>query len=135
MNNIESKIQKAAVEQIENIFRTRYKGYTLLLTDSKKQVVQTSPLFAVPNGGNRNIVTATTLKREGAKSGVADLILPINNSFFNQLWIEVKTDKGRLSANQKQWQSYCAQHCISYVICRSTQEIIDTVLEYMENVQ
>jgi len=33
-------------------------------------------LFAVPNGGQRNIVTAVRLRAEGVRSGVSDIILP-----------------------------------------------------------
>ena len=131
MKNIESQIQKAAVEQIEHLFRLKYSDYTLLLKDSKKRVVQSSPLFAVPNGGNRNIVTATNMKKEGAKSGVADLILPIANRCYQQLWIEVKSPDGKQSYNQGEWQDFCIKADIRYVVCYSTQEIVDLVLEYM----
>jgi Holliday junction resolvase len=59
--------------------------------------------WAVPNGGNRNVITAKKLKSEGVKSGVPDITLIHDGMYFG---IEVKkpktdTPKGYLSANQK----------------------------------
>ena len=59
--------------------------------------------WAIPNGGNRNIITATKLKAEGVKSGVPDIAIVHEGQAF---FLEVKkpktdTPKGRLSDNQK----------------------------------
>ena len=35
------------------------------------------PIFAIPNGGFRHITTAKKLQREGVKSGVPDLFIPV----------------------------------------------------------
>ena len=54
-------------------------------------------IFALPNGGGRNIVTASKLKAEGVVSGVPDLFVPEWN-----LWLEMKKNKqARLSKNQE----------------------------------
>jgi len=50
--------------------------------------------FAIPNGGNRNIITATKLKREGVKAGVPDLCIIHKGSAF---FLEVKTPKTETS--------------------------------------
>ena len=55
-------------------------------------------IFAIPNGGQRNIVTASKLKAEGVVSGVPDLFVPEWN-----LWLEMKKNKqARLSKNQEE---------------------------------
>ncbi len=59
--------------------------------------------WAVPNGGNRNIITAKKLKAEGVKSGVPDITIIHDGMYYG---LEVKkphttTPKGRLSPNQK----------------------------------
>lgn len=59
--------------------------------------------WAVPNGGRRNIITATRLKSEGVKSGIPDISLIYKGQFYG---IEVKkpktdTPKGTLSKVQK----------------------------------
>ena len=53
-------------------------------------------VFAIPNGGRRNIVLATRLKAEGVMAGVPDLFVADYGGFF----LEVKTKTGKLSAAQ-----------------------------------
>src|SRR5258708_278445 len=38
-------------------------------------------MFAIPNGGLRDVRTATNLKAEGVKAGVPDIFLPFHNIF------------------------------------------------------
>ena len=61
-------------------------------------------LFAVPNGGRRDEVTAGKLKAEGVLAGVADLILLKSNAEFGALLIEMKTRTGRQRDTQREWQ-------------------------------
>ena len=59
-------------------------------------------IFAIPNGGNRNVITATMLKAEGVRKGVPDLFIP-----EWLLWIEMKRVKGgKLSPEQSNWIDY-----------------------------
>ena len=59
-------------------------------------------LFAIPNGGNRNVVTATMLKAEGVRKGVPDIFIP-----ELQLWLEFKRVKGgKVSPEQQEWINY-----------------------------
>lgn len=54
-------------------------------------------IFAIPNGGLRNVVTAKKLKMEGVVPGVPDLFVP-----EWKLFIEMKKSKGgRVSTEQK----------------------------------
>ena len=53
-------------------------------------------VFAIPNGGRRNVVTATRLKAEGVMAGAPDLFVADYGGFF----LEVKTETGKLSAAQ-----------------------------------
>ncbi|MGO9418036.1 VRR-NUC domain-containing protein [Roseiarcus sp.] len=56
-------------------------------------------VFHVPNGGLRSKAEAARLKWQGALAGVPDLVIvaPGGKAFF----IEVKTEAGRLSADQR----------------------------------
>lgn len=74
-------------------------------------------LFHVPNGGSRNKIEAAHLKRQGVKPGVPDLCLPVARGQYHGLFIELKTDIGRASAEQKGWierlnaEGYFAEVC------------------------
>lgn len=77
-------------------------------------------LFAIPNGGQRNIIVATKLKAEGVRSGVPDLMLPVRRGGFGGLFIEMKKVKGRATESQNDWnlflreQNYCAAICCGF---------------------
>ena len=99
-------------------------------------------LFAVPNGGARSKATAGKLKAEGIVAGVADLILLVPQWFttwrgqegckYAGLCIEMKTDKGRQSPEQKQWQEMVEAHGYRYRVCRSLDEFMSVVNEYLQ---
>ncbi|MEG2599881.1 MAG: VRR-NUC domain-containing protein [Muribaculaceae bacterium] len=91
-------------------------------------------LFAVPNGGRRDVTTAKKLKAEGVVAGVADLILLLHNRTYGALLIEMKTIKGTQSEAQKKWQlSLCSNEEYKYVLCRSLDDFMREVSDYLLN--
>ena len=91
-------------------------------------------LFAVPNGGRRDVTTAAKLKSEGVVAGVADLILLKSNHDYGALLIEMKTMKGRQSDSQKAWQlNLCSEDEYKYVVCRSLDDFKREVNDYLMN--
>lgn len=88
-------------------------------------------LFAVPNGGHRNIQTARSLKAEGVTSGVSDLLLLVPKREYHGLCIEVKTPVGRQSDNQKNWQRIIEAQGYRYEIVRSLDEFAELVRWYL----
>lgn len=84
-------------------------------------------IFAIPNGGGRNIVTAGRLKMEGVLAGVPDLFIP-----SLKLWIEMKRKKGGVvSKEQKSVMNYLETvGYICYVAhgCDEAKLIIETVI-------
>lgn len=100
MNHNESKIQREIVKYIRYLYPK-------------------SILFAVPNGGQRSIITAANLKHEGVMAGVSDLIwLHKGVTYF----FEIKTYKGYQSINQKYFQGLVECQGFVYNILRSTQD-------------
>jgi hypothetical protein len=138
MNKVESSMQIAAVQAIEHLFTIRWPEWVMELEDSKKRRYKSSPLHAVPNGGNRNIVTAVTQKREGQKPGVWDLVLEIPMGGYSGLRIENKRPEfrnrknGGLSFNQLAWGEHYRKVGYKTVVCYHTLEITDAVIEYMD---
>ncbi len=132
MKTDEQDLQIAVMKQVEQLFLMRWPEYTVTLQDSKKRLTQSSVVYHTPNGGQRPKKTGRDLKKSGTKSGIADLIIPIPNKHYSQLWLELKTPKGRQLPNQRQWELICPKLKIKYIICRSAQSVIDEILTYME---
>ena len=89
-------------------------------------------LFAVPNGGARNVVTGQRLKQEGVKRGVPDVWLPVARGGYHGLVIELKAGRGQPSAEQKAWlkalaaQGWLARVCVG---CESARELLVQYLD------
>ena len=91
-------------------------------------------LFAIPNGGRRDVVTGARLKEEGATAGVSDLILLKSNSAYGALCVEMKTPKGSQSPAQREWQNEVENMGNKYVVCRSFEEFKREITEYIKKV-
>lgn len=76
-------------------------------------------IFAVPNGGTRNIREAMTMKATGTLSGVSDLILILPNRL---IFCEVKAEKGKQSESQKEFQKRVEILGFEYWLVYSLQE-------------
>ena len=56
-------------------------------------------VFAVPNGGARDAITAGVMKATGVRSGVADICIPFARCGYCRAWIEFKLPKHRNTKN------------------------------------
>lgn len=85
--------------------------------------------FAIPNGGNRNIVTATKLKAEGVKAGVPDLFFP-----SLRLFIELKRTKGgKVSPAQRDMATRLESCGYRVVVCKGAREAVDVITQEINN--
>ena len=87
---------------------------------------------AIPNGGARSKTEAAIMKAEGVTAGAPDMALFIGRSGYNTLCIEFKTDKGRQSESQKAWQADAERNGNKYIICRSVDEFINEINNYLK---
>lgn len=110
----EHRIQCACV----NWFRLQYPDHA-------------SALFAVPNGGRRDRVSGAKLKAEGVLPGVSDLILLLPRGRHHGLLIEMKTERGKQSQAQRDWQRDMVHRGYKYLVIRSIDEFIDMVTDYL----
>ena len=76
--------------------------------------------WAVPNGGFRDVRTASKLKAEGVKPGVSDIMVLWGGRL---ICIELKTDKGRQSAEQIAWADAATIAGAAYYVARSVEQV------------
>lgn len=78
-------------------------------------------MFSISNElGGRNALATMIAKSMGLTEGVSDtiVILPVGKLLF----VEFKTDTGRQSPSQKDFQTRVEEHGYRYVIVRSVEE-------------
>lgn len=96
-------------------------------------------LFHVPNGGSRNKKEAYNLKKQGVKSGVPDLFLPVavykgNGQWYHGLFIEMKRRKGgKLSNNQKEWILKLDEQGYKVTVAKGYNDAIKIITDYLNN--
>ena len=88
-------------------------------------------IFAVPNGGSRNLYEAKNMKESGTLAGVADLVVVGNGG--RVLFVEMKRQKGgKLKPEQEEWiqklddKDYCVGVAKG---CESAVRILQKYLE------
>ena len=92
---------------------------------------QANLLFSIPNGGLRNIRTARTMKAEGTRAGVSDLLFMKSHPRFAGLWIEMKSEKGVLSAEQREFHHDAKDNGYAVAVCRSIDEFKSEIKSYL----
>ena len=121
MNNPEHDLQCACVKW----FSLQYPQYDRLL-------------FAIPNGGHRDIRTAARLKAEGVKRGVADLFLSvpilgvIPGTDIHGLYIEMKAGKNKLTKDQKEFMNQVEGFNYWFSEVRNIEFFIKVITGYMK---
>ena len=98
-------------------------------------------LFAIPNGGNRNVIEAKRLKAAGVKAGVSDLFLSYPSVSVHGLYIEMKKRRKDFSSdaianlavteNQKLWIYRMRAAGYMAVVCYGANEAITVVRTYL----
>ena len=92
-------------------------------------------MFAIPNGGNRNIREAARLKRQGVKSGVSDIFLPSAKGGFHGMFIELKRRKldgpSKVAPNQRAFLAVMKAHGYKTVVCYGADEAIAAIQDYL----
>lgn len=114
MKHLESKLQQNCVKW----FRYQYPKLSKML-------------IAVPNGGHRNIIEAKIMKSEGVIPGVSDLLLLVSRHGYGCLGIEMKSEKGKQTDLQKEWQIDFEKNNNKYIVCNSLDSFIKIITDYL----
>ena len=97
-----------------------------------REIPQLALLWANPNGGLRNKITAAKLKAEGVKPGVPDLFLAVPVGDCHGLFIEMKKRRGgRLEPEQAEMLAQLRQRGYACAVCRSWPEAVRVILDYL----
>ena len=88
-------------------------------------------LFHIPNGGSRNIIEATKLKKMGVKAGVPDLQLIVPNGEVHGLWVELKAQKGKLQPSQQIMIQRVEAQGYMCKVCFGADEAISEIKKYL----
>ena len=86
----------------------------------------------IPNGGLRKKAVAMKLKAEGVKAGIPDLHLPVARGEYHSLYIEMKDGDRPMTKSQKERKPKLEAQGNAVVVCRSFEEAIETVCEYLD---
>lgn len=78
--------------------------------------------FSVPNEAKRSIKVAMRHKALGMRAGVPDLVVLGNKGSAG--FIELKTDKGKLTASQKDWRDWLKSAGYPHAVCKSVDEML-----------
>jgi len=91
-------------------------------------------LFAIPNGGKRDVVIAKRLKQEGVKSGIPDIFLAVPREGKHGLFIELKKKKGgKVSENQKICISLFSALEYKAIVCNGWLDAKEEIEEYLRS--
>lgn len=88
-------------------------------------------LAHIPNGGSRGKSEGARFKAMGVKAGMPDLILPVANGEFNNLWIEMKVDGGKLSPEQQNLHQSLSKHGGNVVVAWNWRDAIAAICDYL----
>lgn len=79
-------------------------------------------VFAVPNGGSRNLYEARNLKNEGVMAGVSDLILVLNGVV---IFLELKAGRNKQQETQKIFEKKVKGLGHQYYVVRSIEDVME----------
>jgi hypothetical protein len=82
-------------------------------------------IFHIPNERKCSIATGKRLKMEGVLKGIPDYMIPAWS-----LWIEMKTEKGRLSPAQKEMIIYLEGIGHTVIVGYGAKDASEKILEF-----
>ena len=89
-------------------------------------------LFAIPNGGQRNIITAKRMKDEGVRAGIPDLFLAVPRGKFHGLFVEMKKTRGGVVSDaQKACMQMLSENGYCVTVCHGFMDAQDAVKGYL----
>lgn len=89
-------------------------------------------MFAIPNGGERNVIVAAKLKAEGVRANVPDIFLPAPRGPWHGLFIEIKKPgKHHVQPGQKECIAKLQALGYGACVCVGWQEAVKVIENYL----
>ena len=90
-------------------------------------------LYHIVNEGKRSLAEGAKLKREGLRKGIPDLALPVPSACGNYcgLYIEMKTESGIVSEDQKKVIGNLRKYGNRVVVCRTAKKALHVIMEHL----
>lgn len=86
-----------------------------------------------PNGGKRNLIEAAKFKAMGTLSGFPDLFIAEKNTTHPGLFVEMKSEKGKLSENQEKTLRMLSKSGYYCSVCNSFDQFKEIVDRYLKS--
>lgn len=115
-------IQHEAVEQ-EVIFE-----WAKLQTNKHPEL---DAMYAVPNAGKRSKLAGYRMSKQGLKSGVPDICLPVPKHHWAGLYIELKVGRNKTSENQNEWIDKLRKYGHKVEVCYGAESAINALKQYL----
>lgn len=84
-----------------------------------------------PNGGKRHLLEAYNLKMMGVSKGFPDVFVPLSSGHYHSFFVEMKSEKGKLTEEQKDWIEYLKDKGFYAGCAHSFEEAKNMFLEYL----
>jgi hypothetical protein len=89
-------------------------------------------LFAIPNGGARDVITGSKLKAEGVRRGAPDLFLAQPSGKFHGLFIEMKAGNNGTTSEQAAFIAHLKKVGYEASVHWSAGSAIAAIEEYLQ---
>lgn len=90
-------------------------------------------IWANCNAGKRSYGALRYYLAEGLSPGVPDITVAVPSGIYPGMFIEMKTEKGKVTENQKDWIGKLQSAGYRVVVCRSAKEAISELTLYFKN--
>jgi len=88
-------------------------------------------LFHIPNERICSVQQGANLKRMGVKRGVPDLCLPVARGAYHGLFIEMKTESGTATSDQKWWGDQLKEQGYMWAVCKGWESAVKLLEIYL----
>ena len=124
-------LEKRWHKMIKSLIPTEHQEQSLVIQYCNLKKI---PIFHIPNGSYKSLTARVKAKKEGLKSGIPDLMIPVANKNYHGLFIEMKRVKNsKVSVHQKQWIELLNKQGYKAIVCYGNNEAIKEIENYIKD--